>query len=99
MLKNLCVGLTLLVLVAINAQPVYAVDAYTDQQSQEFINWCTGAKSASETTCSCTVKRLAQTVPAAALAQFLATQGSFSLSATAVSTGATVTQALLACSS
>lgn len=80
-----------------SASPAISVEAYSSQQQQEFVSWCTGEKSASETTCSCTVKKLAETVPATALAQFLSSQGTFSLSATAITTGASVTQALLAC--
>ncbi len=85
-------------LVLIPLQPATALETYSPQEQQQFMDWCTGAKSASESTCSCTVKKVALTVPAAALSQFLASQGSFSLSATAVSTGAAVTQALLSCS-
>jgi len=84
--------------VLVPLQPVAALEAYSPQEQQQFMDWCTGAKSATESTCSCTVKKIALTVPAAALSQFLASQGSFSLSATAVSTGAVVTQALLSCS-
>ena len=99
MIKSICVGFCLSVLVAVNVQPASAVETYTDQQQQEFVSWCTGEKSLSETVCSCTVQKLALTVPATALTQFLSSQGSFSLSAAAVSTGATVTQALLTCNS
>jgi len=79
-------------------QPASALEAYSPQEQQQFMDWCTGAKSATESTCSCTLKRLAQTVPAATLAQFLSSQGSFSLSTAAVTTGTSVTQALLSCS-
>ena len=98
MLKKCVVGLVLSLIVVSASPSAFALESYSDQQSQEFVSWCTGAKSVSETTCSCTVKQLAQTVPAAALAQFLSSQGSFSLSAAAVTTGASVTQALLSCS-
>lgn len=82
---------------ALLSHPANAVESYTDAQKQEFVSWCTGEKSMTETVCSCTVKQLAQTVPANALAQYLSSQGNFSLSATAVSTAAAVTQAMLAC--
>jgi len=78
-------------------RPAAALEAYSPQEQQQFMDWCTGAKSATESTCSCTLKQLAQTVPAAALAQFLSSQGSFNLSSAAVTTGASVTQALLNC--
>ena len=83
---------------ALQNRPVSAVEAYSPAEQQQFMDWCTGAKSATESTCSCTVKRLAQTIPAAALAQFLSSQGSFSMSTTAVTTSAAVTQALVSCS-
>jgi|SaaInlStandDraft_2_1057019.scaffolds.fasta_scaffold342777_1 hypothetical protein len=79
-----------------------ALEAYSDQQSQQFMDWCTGAKSASESTCSCTVKSVAQTVPATALTQFLSSQasgGGFSFNATLATTAALVTQALTSCAS
>lgn len=97
MFKSFALGLAFALFTLIASPPASAVKAYTDQQTQEFVSWCTGEKSLTETACSCTVKRLAQSVPAAALAQFLSSQGSFSLSAAAVTTGASVTQALLAC--
>jgi len=78
--------------------PALAVEAYSSTEEKQFMDWCTGAKSATESTCSCTVKRLAQTVPAAALTQFLTSQGSFNMSTAAVTTGAAVTQALVSCS-
>lgn len=85
-------------IIGLLAQPAAALEEYTEEQTQQFVDWCTGEKSASVSTCSCTVQKVAETVPAVALAQFLSSQGSFSLSATAVTTGATVTQALLSCS-
>jgi len=77
-----------------------ALETYSADQSQQFMDWCTGAKSATESTCSCTLKNLAQTVPAATLAQFLSSQASgtaFSFNATLATTAATVTQSLATC--
>jgi hypothetical protein len=77
-----------------------ALETYSADQSQQFMDWCTGAKSATESTCSCTLKSLAQTVPAATLAQFLTSQASgsgFSFNAAMATTAATVTQALTSC--
>jgi|GEM_PF-940097 len=79
-----------------------ALETYSADQSQQFMDWCTGAKSATESACSCTLKSLAQTVPATTLAQFLSSQASgsgFSFNATLVTTAATVTQALATCTS
>ena len=79
-----------------------ALDTYSADQSQQFMDWCTGAKSATESTCSCTLKSLAQTVPAVTLAQFLSSQSSgsgFNFNATLATTAATVTQALTSCAS
>ena len=81
--------------------PAPALEAYSADQKQQFISWCTGAKSATESTCSCTVKRLAQTVAPAARAQFIASQtggGGFNLSASAATTTALVAEALVGCS-
>ena len=78
-------------------QTAAALETYSEQDKQQFMDWCTGANSATESTCSCTVKKLAQTLPVTALTQFLASQGSFSLSTAAVTTGAAVTQALVSC--
>lgn len=81
--------------------PAAALESYSPQQSQQFMDWCTGANAASESTCSCTLKSLAKTLPATALAAFINKQtgGStgFSLSTAAVSAGAMVTNALLSC--
>jgi hypothetical protein len=79
-------------------QTANALETYSEKDTQQFMDWCTGAKSASESTCSCTVKQLAQSLPATALTQFLASQGSFSVSSAAIATGAAVTQALVSCS-
>lgn len=98
MTKKFVLQIMVIGLLVASSNSAMALEAYSDQQKQEFVSWCTGAKSASETTCSCTVKNLAQTVPTTALAQFLSSQGNFSLSTTAITTGASVTQALLACS-
>ena len=75
-----------------------ALEDYSTAQTQQFMDWCTGAKSNSESLCSCTVKSLAQTVPPVALSQFLASQGKFTLDQTVVTTTAMVTQALTSCS-
>jgi hypothetical protein len=84
------------------APPAHALEAYSSEQTQQFMDWCTGAKSASESTCSCTLKSVAQTVPATTLAQFLSSQaggGGFSFSASLASTAGLVTQALASCAS
>ncbi|MBL6958988.1 MAG: hypothetical protein ISR52_08405 [Rhodospirillales bacterium] len=90
--------MTAAALALMTLSPALALEDYPPAQQQQFLDWCTGAKSASESTCSCTLKRLAQTVPPAALASFLAGKGSFSLSASSVAAGAAVTEALAACS-
>jgi len=99
-LQNLIKVIAVLVIVILTSQshPAQAIETYSDTEQQQFMDWCTGAKSATQSTCSCTLKRIAQTVPAAALTQYLTSQGSFTLSSAAVTTGATVTQALLSCS-
>jgi hypothetical protein len=82
--------------------PASALEAYTAAQNQQFMDWCTGAKAATESTCSCTLKSVAQTVPATTLAQYLnsqASNGGFSFNATLASTTALVTQALATCAS
>lgn len=75
-----------------------ALDAYSAEQQQQFVDWCTGAKGATESTCSCTVKRLAQTVAPAALATFLSTNGMPSMSQSAIATTAAVAEAFTSCS-
>ena len=82
--------------------PASALEAYTAAQNQQFMHCCTGAKAATESTCSCTLKSVAQTVPATTLAQYLnsqASNGGFSFNATLASTTALVTQALATCAS
>ncbi len=91
-----------LVSIVVVAQPANALEAYSAAETQQFMDWCTGAKSASDSTCSCTLKSVAQTVPATTLAQFLnsqASSGGFNFSATLASTTALVTQALATCAS
>jgi len=75
-----------------------ALESYTPAQEQQFTDWCTGAKSNSESLCSCAAKNLAQTVPPVALSQFLANGGSFTMDKTVITTTAMVTQALTSCS-
>lgn len=84
--------------------PSRALDGYSAQEEQQFMDWCTGAKSATESTCSCTLKRVAQTVPAAALTSYLSSLSSgqsMSLTNLATSsatmTAATVAQSLATC--
>ncbi|MCW9035746.1 MAG: hypothetical protein OQJ97_16120 [Rhodospirillales bacterium] len=78
--------------------PAYALEAYSQAQEQQFVSWCTGAKSASESTCSCTVKRLATTVPATALSQFIANGGKLTMDSSLMTTTAMVAEAFTACS-
>lgn len=85
-----------------SVRPATALEAYSAAETQQFMDWCTGAKSATESTCSCTLKSVAQTVPAATLAQFLGSQasgGGFSFNASLAGTTALVTQALATCAS
>ncbi len=89
-------------LVVVAAFGARAMEAYSPEQNEQFMDWCTGAKSATESTCSCTLKSIAQTVPAATLAQFLSSQASgssFNFNATLATTGVSVTQALATCAS
>ena len=78
--------------------PALALDQYPAEQQQQFVDWCTGSKSMSESVCSCTVKRLAQTVAPTALAMFLSNNGMPSMSQSAIATSAAVAEALTACS-
>lgn len=80
-----------LIATAIAGAPAAALETYSPEQTQQFMDWCTGAKSATESTCSCTLKSLAQTLPATALATFLNKEmggGGFNLSTAVISTGA-----------
>lgn len=82
------------------APPAPALETYSPAQTQQFMDWCTGAKSATESTCSCTLKSLAQTLPATALATFLSKElgdGGFNLSTAAISAGAMVANAMAGC--
>lgn len=78
-----------------------AAETYSSSLTSKFMDWCTGAGSNSETACTCTLKKLAESVAPAALTSFLADKTSggtgFSLSTATVATAATVTQALTAC--
>mgnify|MGYP003981058221 FL=1 len=82
-------------------KPAAALEAYSPAQTQQFTDWCTGAKAATEGVCSCTLKNLSKTDAPAALAAFIPSQsggGGFSLSTSAVTTTALVTNALVGCS-
>ncbi|SCA57300.1 exported hypothetical protein [Candidatus Terasakiella magnetica] len=83
---------------AFNVSSALAVEAYTEDQQQEFTSWCTGTKSNSEPMCNCALKQVMQTVAPATLATFLANGGEVSFSQTSVMTAAAVTQALTSCS-
>jgi len=94
---RLTIFLTFAAALILSASGSRALEAYSQSQTQEFMDWCTGTKSATESVCSCTLKRLAKTVPVAALAQFLSSQGQLSFSSAAVTTAATVTEAMVIC--
>jgi len=98
MKKALSISLFALFLTFAAAPGAQALESYSAEQQQRFVDWCTGAKGASESTCSCTVKRLAQTVAPAALAMFLSNNGMPTLSQSAIATAASVTEALTSCS-
>lgn len=77
-----------------------ALEAISAEQSGQFLGWCTGAGN-TETVCSCTLKRLAATMPPAALATFLADKtsggGRFSMSTASITAATLVTEALTQC--
>ncbi len=98
MKKALPIGLFTLILTFAAVPDAQALDSYSAEQRQQFVDWCTGTKGASESTCSCTVKRLAQTVAPTALTMFLSNNGMPSLSQSAIATTASVTEALTSCS-
>jgi hypothetical protein len=78
-----------------------ALEAYPSNLTGQFMDWCTGKAGSTETACTCALKRLAQTVPAAALTTFVADKtgggSGFSMSTATVATAALVTDALTAC--
>ena len=87
------------------ALPANALDKLSQAEQQQFLDWCTGEKKASDSVCSCTLKSVATTVPAAALTSYIsgkATGSGLSMSNLATSAGvsaaAAVTQALATCS-
>ena len=106
--KTMIVRLSAIVGIIVLAQlgaPAQALDSLSQAEQQQFLDWCTGEKKASESVCSCTLKKVAVTVPAAALTSYISGQasgGSFSMSNLAttagVSTAASVAQALTTCS-
>lgn len=86
------------------ASPAVAIDAYSDGTNQAFTDWCTGETSNTESVCSCALKSVATTVPAATLTSYLATTaqgGETTLGSLATvgaaSTATAVTQALISC--
>ncbi|MBT6096533.1 MAG: hypothetical protein HOH04_16730 [Rhodospirillaceae bacterium] len=102
MRRSTYVSIPVFALVLLTAFGARSLESYSPAQSEQFMDWCTGAKSATESTCSCTLKSVAQTVPAATLAQFLTSQasgGSFNFNASLASTGAMVASSLASCAS
>lgn len=82
-----------------------ALDSLSQSEQQQFLDWCTGEKKASDSVCSCTLKNVAQSVPAAALTTYISGQTSgsgFSMTNLAtqasVQTAAAVAQSLATCS-
>lgn len=91
-------------LLALSPNTANALDGYSSSEEAQFMDWCTGAKSASESTCSCTLKKVAQTVPAATLVSYISSASSGqSLSLTSLATtsatmtATTVVQSLATC--
>ena len=87
------------------AAPASSLDALNQVEQQQFLDWCTGEKRASDSVCSCTLKNVVQTIPAAALTSFISGQTSssgFSMTNLAtqagVQTAATVAQSMATCS-
>jgi hypothetical protein len=74
-----------------------ALEAYPSNLTGQFMDWCTGKAGSTETACTCALKRLAQTVPPAALTTFVGGGSGFSMSTATVATAALVTDALTAC--
>lgn len=79
------------------APSAQAIETYSADQQQQYMDWCTGAKSATDSVCSCSLKRLTQSVPPVALATMLSSQGGFSFSAASATTTALAVQAITAC--
>lgn len=82
-----------------------ALEAYSQTEEKQFLDWCTGEQKATDSVCSCTLKSVAQTVPASALISYIngkATGSGFSMSNLAVQSGVSaataVTAALATCS-
>ena len=96
--RLLAAALLLTVVAGHNAR---ALDAYPSNLTGQFMDWCTGKGGSTETACTCALKRLAQTVPPAALTSFIADKtgggSGFSLSTATVATAALVTDALTSC--
>lgn len=44
-------------LLTLSPNTANALDGYSSSEESQFMDWCTGAKSASESTCSCTLKK------------------------------------------
>jgi hypothetical protein len=87
------------------AAPASSLEALSQAEQQQFLDWCTGEKRASDSVCSCTLKNVVQTIPAAALTSFISGQTSssgFSMTNLAtqagVQTAATVAQSMATCS-
>lgn len=100
-MKTLRLLAAALLLTVVAGQSARALDAYPSNLSGQFMDWCTGKGGSTETACTCALKRLAQTVPPAALTTFVADKtgggSGFSMSTTTIATAALVTDALTAC--
>lgn len=96
---RLTVAATFIVL--LTAPGARALETYSSDLTGQFMDWCTGKAGNTETACTCTLKRLATTVPPAALTSFIADKqgggSGFSMSTATITTAALVTDALTAC--
>ncbi len=95
-MKNLKT-LVLTAILLLSTASAQAIETYSADQQQQYMDWCTGAQSATDSVCSCSLKSLAQSVPPAALATLLNSQGGFSFSAASATTAALAAQAIAAC--
>ncbi len=89
--------LALTAILLLSAPSAQAIETYSADQQQQYMDWCTGAQSAPDSVCSCSLKSLAKSVPSAALATLLNSQGGFSFSAASASTAALAAQAIASC--